>query len=674
MRAFKHAAYSTLTFVLVLSILYYTFPRAGTAYAAVSVDSTASSGPQTTTPFSYTHTLNSLSDTMLVISLDGLGAQSRTFTSVTVNGITAVPVASTTLIRSATGSGTNFVDNIWDFVPTTTVNLITVTTNGTGFANSAIASSTALNGVNADTLDGVSTNQIKAALHSETAITTTQSGDYFVDSFRTDSSITTITPGASQVGNVSPTLSLGQSFATYKAATTTGLQTMYYTWPSTNATSTEVAAAYAPSASRTVNTSQFTYCRTITSNNDGFSDGIATTTPGSFPLLATSTLSTLAATSSGGHVQVLDPLFQTPLDVVFVDEATCSFGASSTAIPHFFEHYATTTGAFVVHLGTSNIASTTAKKLAMYYGNAAFTSNLNSPGKTYTNTSPLAPVAVYTLGLPGFATTTYPDFLDSTYYGAHLSSQAMNSANILNGVGTTTTGYLDGAVDFRGAGTAYNAATKVTTAVDNIFKTGGTVCFWTKVNSFGHGTSFGRWFDKSNNDAIGSGWFMDSADNGAGNTDIDFTADWGTTAGEWETPGGTILINNWYHICETYNSNSTANNPTAYINGASQVMTRDSIPAGTAPNDTTFVLDVGNRTLANRGLDGIMDDVRLYASALTTADVLTLYNNEVNSARFWTFGAETTQGGAPVTPTSPPVLKVKATSFIVRGVKLKIGR
>src|SRR3989344_4516963 len=184
--------------------------------------------------------------------------------------------------------------------------------------------------------------------------------------------------------------------------------------------------------SRTINATNYTYCRTVTSNNNGYTDGIGTTTPLLFPLFASSTISSLAATSSSGRIQLVSAdagqFTDAPIDIVFTDEASCSFSTSIDAIPHYFEKYASTTGEFSVHLGTSNISSTTAKTLAMYYGNSGAT-NLNSPVQTFGTSSPMGIVSHWDLSVPGYATTTSPDFTDSTYNNNHGSSKALNQAD-----------------------------------------------------------------------------------------------------------------------------------------------------------------------------------------------------------------------------------------------------
>lgn len=387
--------------------------------------------------------------------------------------------------------------------------------------------------------------------------------------------------------------------------------------------------------SRTVDTSAFTYCRTITSNNNGYTNGIATTTTGLFPLIATSTISTLAATSSSGNVKVLDSLLNTPIDVVFVDEATCSFGASSTAIPHFFEKYASSTGQFVVHLGTSNISSTTAKTLAMYYGNSAFTTNLNSPGQTYATTSPLAPVGVWTLGLAGTATTTYPDFLDSTYNGNDGSSQKASST-------VASTGVLDGGWEGNISGSNKGISVAQASTINNLFQgSTSTLSLWFYMDPVAQQNSL---IGKT---AGGSSGTWNIGVNNAGGQQLRIAYRTNATSGFWTSAGGSVVSSKWYYLVFKYNITGLGL-PEAYLNGVKQTLTPVSVPTGSPLSDAAFPMWIANTDGQALELDGKIDQVGLYTYDFFYSDSQTKYNNERDSAAFWSFSAEQTQaaGGA----------------------------
>jgi len=382
--------------------------------------------------------------------------------------------------------------------------------------------------------------------------------------------------------------------------------------------------------SRTINAANYTYCRTVTSNNNGYTNGIGTTTPLLFPLFASSTISSLAATSSSGRIQLVSAdagqFTDAPIDIVFTDEASCSFSTSIDAIPHYFEKYASTTGEFSVHLGTSNISSTTAKTLAMYYGNSGAT-NLNSPGQTFGTSSAMGIVSHWDLSVPGYATTTSPDFTDSTYNNNHGSSANMNNADLVSG-------QVDGSLDFDGTD-------------DNV-----TIGAITTVGS--GGLSFSFWIKLT---ASPSKW-----DSPLGKT---ATTNWADGWLTWFEPAVSALnfdiegesVNkaavsypatdrSWHHIVGTWD-------------GTTINLYQDAIVGGTTDTYTGSIVDTGilyiGHTLggaSDRNAPAIVDDVRIYNRALSVADIQTIYNTTSKSDVFWTFGNEETQ--AAESAATPP--------------------
>lgn len=230
--------------VLIASFLAFAL-YINSAHAAVSVDSTGRSNVQTAT-FSYTHTISTVSNPELVISIGWRTTISRDITSVTVNGSNASRYATSSFTNAA---GAFEGANIWDFTPTTTgAQLIKVTL--TGSVASMYATSTALNGVNQSTpRDGQGCNSANGTFtQGNSTVTTTQSGDYLIDALFTRTNNVT-TAGTSQTGNGDH--SSGFSNASYKAATTTGSQSMYWTWASSVSDYTACTAAYQPASSGT---------------------------------------------------------------------------------------------------------------------------------------------------------------------------------------------------------------------------------------------------------------------------------------------------------------------------------------------------------------------------------------------------------------------------------------
>ena len=406
-----------------------------------------------------------------------------------------------------------------------------------------------------------------------------------------------------------------------------------YATPGTaNLNSTQRMSIYATftEPARTITTADYTYCRTLTTNNNGYTNGIATTTPSLFPLIATSTVSELAATSSSGHVQLLDSTNNTPIDVVFGDEASCWAGASISAIPHYFEKYASSTGAFTVHLGTSNISSTTAKVLTMYYGNSSAV-NLNSPGQVYATTSPISHAGVWDLSVPGYSTTTMPDFSDSTYN--------QNNGTSANATGTVSLvdGMADGAFQFDGLNDYIQV--DATNQFYNLCSgsSGCTFSAWAKVTVSGTNlaTVIGRW------DNVNDCFFQLYVD-GFSRAYFRINNDGVTTTCSSNSTG--YSYDAWHHIVGVYTSASTSQ---IYVDG----ILRDADACAITINKTawqdTEPTDIGMIKSNTYPMKGAIDDVRIYRRGLTVQDIKTIYNNTRSSTVFWTIAGEETQS-APV--------------------------
>jgi len=399
--------------------------------------------------------------------------------------------------------------------------------------------------------------------------------------------------------------------------------------------------------SRTINAANYTYCRTVTSNNNGYTDGIGTTTPLLFPLFASSTISSLAATSSSGRIQLVSA--DEPTDIVFTDEASCSFSTSIDAIPHYFEKYASTTGEFSVHLGTSNISSTTAKTLAMYYGNSGAT-NLNSPGQTFATSSAMGIVSHWDLSVPGYATTTSPDFTDSTYNNNHGSSAAMNQADLVSG-------QVDGSLDFDGTGD--NVSVTDNDSLD--FGTGDmSISVWIRPNSV---TRLKQAIvDKT--DGTAASYRFNISDATGGGDRLKFTR--GAAFADGIQSNDNVLVAGvWQHIAAVVNTSGT-DIVTFYVNGVAQGSGNLLNSSFTNANP----LMIGQKGYSGSSVvnfDGSIDDVRVYNRALSMADIQTIYNTTSRSDVFWTFGNEETQSApAGETATPPRVM------HLFEGFKIKL--
>ena len=370
----------------------------------------------------------------------------------------------------------------------------------------------------------------------------------------------------------------------------------------------------------------YQYCRKLTMTAGGTSGGVATTTTAGFALVATSTISSLSATSSGGRIYELASYTlasTTPVDFVVTNGTDC-LTAGGTLLDFYFEEYDKTTGKFVLWLESNDISSTTPKTVLTYYGyaDASATDQQNETGVWGAN----GELAVWNMHEDPSGVT--PQLLDSTSNNYDLGTGgAMLTANLIDS-------YVDGGIDFDGANDFASTTQFFTTAITN----------W----------SFGTWIRR---DAQSATW--------------DFILDTWKTAGAYgrmafntsnqlicasRDSGGVTVTNTYTTLLSTgiyyyvsCSRNSVTDLQLLYVNGVmvvSQADTRTGNFGGTA--GTEMIGTQGDN--AAGWFNGVIDDLRVYNRGLHAMDILTIYNNTVSSTIFWTFGEEETA----TTPASTP--------------------
>lgn len=464
------------------------------------------------------------------------------------------------------------------------------------------------------------------------------------------------TPGVSYIINVvgdgadvnvassqlRPVYDTTSSVNKYSEAISNGYVTLRDEDPWTPAAPTSVTrthsiyATYTP-ISRTITTANFSYCRLMTMTAGGGSGGVATTTTLGFPLVATTTLSDLAATSSSGKIQksFYNALQnqESPLDIVFGNEASCYANASIEALPHYFEKWATTTGEIAAWVQAPDISSTSAKTITMYYGNSAMTDNLNYPQLTFATSSYQKPIYQFDLNQKARAGNLTRDFFDLTYNQNHATS----SGDISD---TLRTGYIGNGVFFDGVNdgllTVYPMNGLSTTTLNGLKDF--TVLFMASSTGWGDGVehrpvSFGG--DTNN--------FIDvtksSSNNFIGRYDAGATLD--------QAFASAAAYTGWKQFAMT--GSKTKDQLKVFHNGAQISTTQTTL--GTFSDAVAISSSYIGRASGGTYWSGTLDDVRLFATDLHEMDILTIFNNVINSARFWTFGNEETP--TPPTPSEP---------------------
>ncbi len=125
----------------------------------------------------------------------------------------------------------------------------------------------------------------------------------------------------------------------------------------------------------------------------------------------------------------------------------------------------------------------------------------------------------------------------------------------------------------------------------------------------------------------GGFWFwVDEVANYSGRTNtISFAPNLSDTYKTMRVEGGAsnlVSLNQWDHYCATF---SGGNFIRVYKNGILSNENSSTVPP-TMGTDTTLPFKIGNENSNIRGFDGMFDDVRIYERALSSSEVLQLYD------------------------------------------------
>lgn len=124
-------------------------------------------------------------------------------------------------------------------------------------------------------------------------------------------------------------------------------------------------------------------------------------------------------------------------------------------------------------------------------------------------------------------------------------------------------------------------------------------------------------------DTSWNGWYwglsyLDSAVKGR------FYQKWSTTSGDWKTTNALSLSTGvWCHILTTYAGTATGNDPTFYLNGASQAITETTGPAGSRVSDAANSMDIGGigNVINAVYMNGQVEDFRVFNRILSAAEI-----------------------------------------------------
>ena len=215
----------------------------------------------------------------------------------------------------------------------------------------------------------------------------------------------------------------------------------------------------------------------------------------------------------------------------------------------------------------------------------------------------------------------------------HLNTAASDAKNSITGGSSIISGVANDAGKVAGAGKWGTNSTDAITTDLTTQSTQRTYSLWTYRTGDG-GASLGRMFDKRSPSIT---TFVENLQNN-NNGNYDFSRGWSGAAAAWSVLRPSA--NAWHHIVITYDSSSTSNVPSIYIDGITQSVTTAIAPAG-IPVSNSAAYTIGNRTDNNtRVWSGNLDEFRI-ANTIRTADwIKTEYNNQISPATFYTISAQ----------------------------------
>ncbi|MGH2621717.1 MAG: DUF2341 domain-containing protein, partial [Anaerolineales bacterium] len=344
-----------------------------------------------------------------------------------------------------------------------------------------------------------------------------------------------------------------------------------------------------------------------------------------FPVLISSTDLTLRDTGNGGKVSQSDGG-----DIVF----TAANG--TTKLDHEIEKYVNTSGQLIAWVEVPTLNATANTDIYLYYGNGTGVADQWNIAGTWDEGGANNFRGVWHEKEdpgPGGA----GDIKDSTTNANHGTAAAsMTSAD-------QVAGKIDGSLHFDGVDDLVNAGSAA--SLDN--HPSMTMEAW--INPAGWGevptNGFGRVLDKTTRKM-----YLISSENGFINT-FKFLQSFSTRSGYWFATSDVLSLGTWAQVVVTYNSSSTSNTPTFYLNGQVLTTTVDPNyapgPSGTATGDGANDMIIGNSDLADRSFEGVIDEAR-YSNVIRSADwIATEFNNQSAPSSFYSLGSEET---AAITP------------------------
>ena len=315
-----------------------------------------------------------------------------------------------------------------------------------------------------------------------------------------------------------------------------------------------------------------------------------------FPLLVSLTDSWLRDMSDGGDVARADGF-----DIYFSADQ-----AGDTRLAHEVEQYDPVAGSLVAWVQIPSL--TPQSMLYLHYGDTTITTSQENRA--------------------GVWGTSYHLVLHMAGGGDATADNAPTTASV-----TAVTGQIGPAGSFDASTSDVGAGSLA--PVDDIFAAAGTLEGWFYANSFGEG-GFGRLFDKGFHS--GYALYLDNT-NRPNTITLLHECTGGIGDGAWAMASLGTILQHWHHFAVVYDSSSTSNTPTVYLDGAPVAITDLDTPGGSMISDASQDLHVGNDSTGARTFDGVLDEMRMSSVARDASWIATQYANQSDPASFYTLGA-----------------------------------
>ncbi|MDE2019291.1 MAG: prepilin-type N-terminal cleavage/methylation domain-containing protein [Patescibacteria group bacterium] len=338
-----------------------------------------------------------------------------------------------------------------------------------------------------------------------------------------------------------------------------------------------------------------------------------------FPVLVSSTISDLAASSSNGAVQSA-----TGNDIGF-------YADPSGTVPLYAEQesYSSSTGAIIYWVQVPTLQGGTSTPIYMFYDNATPPA---SPGYLSANVWDSNYVGVYHFSSANFTVNATPNSATNLNPNPNLS---MGNGTV-NGA-TSVMGEIDGSANF-----VSSTKQSVTSTLDLSGTNQATIEFWLKqpvfdksndmAVSFTPGTAGGFWIDPNlNNNSLPGGFDLFAEGVGSG----------------YEARYTSSTPNVWHQYIVTLDESGPTIAMNLYVDGVLKTPSSTSPSANSASslaaNSTLYLMAFNNSQYFNTG---VMDEVRISSDVRSADWIKTEYSNENSPGTFYAIGGATTPSGA----------------------------